>query len=119
MFASWKLPFLSTKFNISICGTSNYMENWKYNQSFISDPNEIRIQLNKIIILKNVEYYKEKRKAEWILEKWKKYWEKSFINSSFPIIPINRKISNLNSNFSMIRNNFSMIGNNFSMTRNN
>ncbi|KAK6102957.1 hypothetical protein QQG55_10560 [Brugia pahangi] len=34
LFASWKLPFLSTKFNMSICGTHNYIENWKYNKSF-------------------------------------------------------------------------------------
>uniref|UniRef100_A0A0R3S516 Nucleotid_trans domain-containing protein n=1 Tax=Elaeophora elaphi TaxID=1147741 RepID=A0A0R3S516_9BILA len=94
IFASWKLPFLSTKFNMSICGTSNYIENWKYNRSFARDPNEIRVQLNTIIALKDVEYYKEKRKAEKILANLMKsqlIWHNSTINSSLLGMPLNRK----------------------------
>ncbi|CAG9538813.1 unnamed protein product [Cercopithifilaria johnstoni] len=105
IFASWKLPFLSTKFNMSLCGTSNYIANWKYNQSFLKDANEIRIQLNTIIVLKSIEYYKEKRKAEKILANLMKnesLWHNSLINSSLLIMPINRTNQKLNSNFSKI-----------------
>ncbi|MCP9259755.1 hypothetical protein DINM_002957 [Dirofilaria immitis] len=66
-FASWKLPILSIKFNISLCGTNNYIENWKYNQSFARDRNEIRAELDTIIALNDVEYYKAKQNAEKIL----------------------------------------------------
>uniref|UniRef100_A0A2K6VQS6 Nucleotide-diphospho-sugar transferase domain-containing protein n=2 Tax=Onchocerca TaxID=6281 RepID=A0A2K6VQS6_ONCVO len=66
-FASWKLPFLSTKFNMSLCGTNSYIENWKYNQTFARNPNEIRAELDTIITLNEFEYYKEKQNAGEIL----------------------------------------------------
>lgn len=89
---------------MSLCGTSNYIENWKYNQSFARDPNEIRVQLDTIIALKDIEYYKEKRKAEKILTnlmKNKRIWDNnSLVGSSLIKMSINRKNPNLNSNFS-------------------
>uniref|UniRef100_A0AAF5RVX6 Nucleotide-diphospho-sugar transferase domain-containing protein n=1 Tax=Wuchereria bancrofti TaxID=6293 RepID=A0AAF5RVX6_WUCBA len=105
-FASWKLPFLSTKFNMSICGTHNYIENWKYNKSFVRESNEIRIQLNRIIILKDNEYYRKKKKAESLLANFMKnklIWHNSSINSSSSLaMPLNIQKQNLNSNFSII-----------------
>uniref|UniRef100_A0A1I8ECS7 Nucleotide-diphospho-sugar transferase domain-containing protein n=3 Tax=Wuchereria bancrofti TaxID=6293 RepID=A0A1I8ECS7_WUCBA len=105
-FASWKLPFLSTKFNMSICGTHNYIENWKYNKSFVRESNEIRIQLNRIIILKDNEYYRKKKKAESLLTNFMKnklIWHNSSINSSSSLaMPLNIQKQNLNSNFSII-----------------
>ncbi|KAM3718127.1 Urease accessory protein UreF [Dirofilaria immitis] len=83
-FASWKLPILSIKFNISLCGTNNYIENWKYNQSFARDRNEIRAELDTIIALNDVEYYKAKQNAEKILANLTKngsIWYNSSINS--------------------------------------
>ncbi|VIO93014.1 Uncharacterized protein BM_BM551 [Brugia malayi] len=101
IFASWKLPFLSTKFNMSICGTHNYIENWKYNKSFVSESNEIRTQLNRIITLKDNEYYRKKKKAENLLNNLMKNdltWHyNSSINSSLLEIPLNMQKQNLNS----------------------
>ncbi|VDN94281.1 unnamed protein product [Brugia pahangi] len=103
LFASWKLPFLSTKFNMSICGTHNYIENWKYNKSFVSESNEIRTQLNRIIILKDDEYYRKKKKAENLLNNLiKNEHYNSSINSLLSGIPLNIQKQNLNSNFSII-----------------
>ncbi|VDO55617.1 unnamed protein product [Onchocerca flexuosa] len=84
-FASWKLPFLSTKFNMSLCGTNSYIENWKYNRTFARNPSEIRAELDTIITLNDNEYYKEKQNAREILANLTKnelIWHNSSISSS-------------------------------------
>lgn len=92
IFASWKLPFLSTKFNMSICGSNNYIKNWKYNESFARDASEIRLQLNAIIVLKDVEFSKEKQKAQKLLANLMKNWNNSSANALMLMPPVKRKI---------------------------
>lgn len=43
------------------------MQNWKYNESFVSGANEIRSKLDRIIAQKHIEYNKAKQKANRIL----------------------------------------------------
>ncbi|VDN29902.1 unnamed protein product [Gongylonema pulchrum] len=71
-FASWKLPLLSTQFNQSLCGGTEYMRNWKYNMSFVRSVNEIEIELNTVVSLKESEFNEEKRRANEILEEFEK-----------------------------------------------
>lgn len=60
-FASWKMPFLSTEIDLSLCNGTDYLKNWKYNTTFMKDDGEIEKKLQKIIS-KTEQGYEEKKK---------------------------------------------------------
>lgn len=57
---------------MSLCRGKDYLFNWKYNASFARDVEEIEIELNTLISLKENEFREEKRRANEMLQKYLK-----------------------------------------------